>query len=118
MTARVCAKDGSVAEGFWAWIWPNTAINVYACGLSLERVVPLSAERTRIEYTYAFAESVTPEEQKRAIDQSTELTFEDRRIVEAVYANRKGGAYESGPLSPVRESALVVFQDRNSALLR
>ena len=49
---------GSASAGVWVFRYPNLAINVYADGMNVERIVPLSSTRTAVVYDY-FAHDVS-----------------------------------------------------------
>lgn len=69
-------EASSAYEGVWMWQFPTLAINWYGEGLSLERIVPLSATTTEIRYQYLFRKSsdeAGSNERKHAIDTSTEV---------------------------------------------
>ena len=38
-------NDGASVDGLWGFLWPNLAINTYADGVMLERVVPMGPAR-------------------------------------------------------------------------
>ena len=67
----------AVYDGLWAWLFPNLAFNVYGDGLSVERMLPVSAGEMRIEYLFLFAEGADPE---AALALWAEVTEEDRHI--------------------------------------
>ena len=54
ITHMVPSQNPAV-EGFWAYLWPNTAFNMYGEGMSLERILPLDTETIQIHYLYLFA---------------------------------------------------------------
>lgn len=100
-------------QGFWAWMWPNLALNLYRGGMNLERVLPDGAGRCNIEYTYLFRHPAEPDapSPERTIATSALLTAEDRHIVEAVQRNLAAGVYRTGTLSPRHEGGIAAFQD-------
>ena len=98
-----------VYDGLWAWLWPNVALNVYGDGLSVERMLPVSPDRMRIDYLFLFREGADPE---AALAMCEEVTDEDRRICEAVQQNLEAGIYDRGRLSPRHEAGVHDFQRR------
>lgn len=102
-------NDGPQA-GVWGWLWPNLGINVYRDGAMLERMTPLGAGRTRLDYLFLAdgGEAALGD----AVEASDRLTAEDARICEAVQANLSAGAYDRGVLSPRHESGVAWFQSR------
>ena len=108
---HVRTKDGSVAEGFWMYLWPNLAINSYTQGFSIERILPISPTETKISYLYLFAPDSCLIDIENSIEASTQTTEEDIRLVEGVQKNLQSGMYIPGPLSPKHETGLCSFHD-------
>lgn len=104
-------RDGSPSDGFWAWLWPNTAINVYRGGMSLERILPTGPDTMEIAYTYLFAPDVPQAERERAMAASLTLTHEDRQVCEAVQRGMASRAFETGLVSPRHEQGLARFYE-------
>ena len=102
----------AVNAGRWAWAWPGLALNVYADGVCIERMVPEGPGHTRVDYLYLFAPEVDAPARHRAMDMSRAVTAEDVRIVEAVQRNLAAGAVERGVLSPRHETGVAAFQER------
>jgi choline monooxygenase len=101
------AGDG-VYDGLWAWVWPNIGINVYRRGMMVERMSPLDAMRTQLDYLYLMpAGGAVPAATLAMADQ---VTAEDKWIVERVQENLNAGVYERGRLSPKHEGAVAAFQ--------
>lgn len=105
----VGVNDGPQA-GVWGWLWPNLGINVYRDGAMIERMTPVGAGRTRLDYLFLNdgGEAALGD----ALEASDRLTAEDARICEAVQANLSAGAYDAGVLSPRHEAAVAWFQSR------
>jgi choline monooxygenase len=101
-------ESGGVYEGLWAWAWPNIGVNVYRRGLMVERMSPLGADRTQLDYVYLtpHGEAVTSE----TLAMADRVTAEDKWVVERVQLNLNAGIYERGRLSPKHEVALAAFQ--------
>lgn len=100
----------SVHEGYWVYVWPNTAINIYGKGASIERMVPISVNETQIVYQYLFLPDTPASEKSETIAESELLTKEDQRICEAVQRNLQSGAYTKGYLAPEHERGVLAFQ--------
>ena len=105
-------ESDAVNDGFWGWLWPNVAVNVYRSGMSLERIVPLAKDRTAIEYTYLFANDASADERHQLQAMSQQTTQEDARIVEAVHLGLASGVVPQGPLSPLHEHAVHAFHQQ------
>jgi choline monooxygenase len=103
-----------VYEGFWAWLAPNAALNVYASGMSLERMVPTGPETLRIEYRFFFRDlsEAGAAEREAALAMCRRVTAEDQAICEAVQRNLRAGVYQRGRLSPRHENGVFAFQQR------
>ena len=103
------ARDGALNLGRWLWRWPNLAVNLYADGMNVERYDPLGPSRTRVRYSFAFAEpsAATNAETVRLSGMTLD---EDRAICEAVQRNLDSGVYTSGVLSPRYEQGVAAFQ--------
>ena len=108
-----------VYEGFWAWLAPNAALNVYASGMSVERMLPTGPETMRIEYVFFFRDGseAGAAEREAALAMCARVTDEDRRICEAVQRNLRAGVYRAGRLSPRHENGVFAFQERMRAAL-
>ena len=108
---RAGQVEGSASAGVWVFRYPNLAINVYADGMNVERIVPLSSTRTAVVYDY-FAHDVSEAKIQSMVEMSNVTLDEDQAIAELVQRNLDAGIYEAGPLSPRHENALAWFQGR------
>ncbi|MGC6509908.1 MAG: aromatic ring-hydroxylating oxygenase subunit alpha [Myxococcota bacterium] len=108
---HVNLRKNSVHQGYWVFLWPNTAINVYGNGASIERIVPVSENQTEIVYQYLFLSDTSDKEITETIAESDQLTKEDALICEAVQRNLASGAYAKGFLSPDHEQGVLAFQN-------
>ena len=116
---HVKAKKGSVSEGYWMYLWPNVAINSYANGFSLERIIPISPTQTKISYLYLFSDNCSDVDMEKSMATSSKITEEDIQLVERIQDNLHSGLYIPGPLSPKHETGLVTFHSwlRNEGLI-
>ncbi|HEX3430025.1 MAG TPA: SRPBCC family protein [Rhizomicrobium sp.] len=103
-------RAATPVSGLWAWLWPCLGINVYANGMSLERMWPEGHARTRLDYLYFFPEDLPEAEREAAVAASEITTAEDIAITEAVQRNLDAGIYDRGRLSPKHEAAVALFQ--------
>ncbi|MGH6872851.1 MAG: aromatic ring-hydroxylating oxygenase subunit alpha [Rhizomicrobium sp.] len=103
-------RDGSPVAGLWAWAWPCLGVNVYAEGVLLERIWPVDAAHTRLDYLYFFADGTPRNEMERSVAASEITTHEDKAICEAVQRNLDAGIYAVGRLSPKHEQGVAWFQ--------
>lgn len=104
---KVSTKEEATAQGYWSFVWPNVAVNIYSNGLNIERIIPISATQTCIEYWYFFANR---EEADSTIHSSATITQEDIDICETVQRNISSGFHHPGPLSPKHENGVMAFQ--------
>jgi choline monooxygenase len=111
------ARDGALNSGRWLFRYPNLALNVYADGMNVERILPDGPDRTRVIYQYFFAEPDDPGNEETVKISGVTLD-QDQAICEAVQRNLDSGVYDSGPLSPKHEGALGWFHDRIRAAVR
>jgi choline monooxygenase len=103
------ARDGALNLGRWLWRWPNLAVNLYADGMNVERYDPLGPSRTRVRYSFAFADPSAAANADTV--RLSEITLdEDRTICEAVQRNLDSGVYTTGVLSPRHEQGVAAFQ--------
>jgi choline monooxygenase len=107
---RAPTKGDAAVAGIWAWLWPNLGINVYADGVLMERMTPVSHGAMRIDYLFLAPVHTTREDLRKSIDASLVTTREDIEIVEAVQKNLEAGVYRVGRLSPKHEQAVAWFQ--------
>ena len=104
-------RDGAANAGRWLFRYPNLALNVYADGMNVERILPDGPHRTRVVYEYFFRDPDDPANEE-AVKISGVTLDQDQAICEAVQRNLDAGVYESGPLSVKHEGALGWFQTR------
>jgi len=106
------AKEGAAVAGLWGWMWPCLGFNVYADGILIERMLPVDADNTRLEYLFLFAPEADEDAVGRAVSASLVTTAEDIAMCEAVQRNLSAGIYRTGRLSPKHEHGVQWFQDR------
>ncbi len=101
---------------YW-WLWPNMMLNVLPGRLQTNRVLPLSAQRCRVDFDYWYA----PQAEARAEDDlrfAEQVQQEDVAICTAVQRGLASGSYASGRLNPLREAGLAHFHNLWRAALR
>ncbi len=109
--ASAPARDASVYAGTWAWLWPNLALNIYRHGYMIERMTPVGAEETRLDYFYFFDPARTSE-LTEMFKVSDLVTAQDKQVCEEVQRNLRTGVYRGGVLSPKHENGVAWFQAR------
>lgn len=106
---RSDTTDGSPAGGAWLFRYPNLAVNVYADGMNVERVVPVGHDTTHVVYDY-FA--TDPARIETMVEMSNVVLDEDQAMCELVQRNLDAGVYVAGRLSPRHEESVAWFQRR------
>ena len=101
-------------EALYYWLYPNTMFNIYPDNMSMNLVIPLSADRTLTVFEWYFAEPGTGEgweSMQQAIAFSDQIQQEDIVICEQVQRGLRSSSYEAGRLSPRRENGVYHFQN-------
>ena len=106
---RSDTRDGSPAGGAWLYRYPNLAVNVYADGMNVERIVPIGHDTTHVVYDY-FATDLDRIE--AMVEMSNVVLDEDQAMCEVVQRNLDAGIYRVGRLSPRHEASVGWFQGR------
>ena len=95
-----------VAAYYW-WVFPNTMLNFYPWGLSVNVVRPLAVDRTRVSFlSYVWDPSKLDRGAGAALDR---VEREDEVIVESVQRGVRGRLYDRGRYSPTREQGVHHF---------
>lgn len=91
---------------YW-WLFPNLMMNVYPWGISLNLVLPLTLERTKVAFrTYVLDPSRLDVGAGSGLDR---VEREDEAIVEAVQQGVSSRLYDRGRFSPTREQGVHHF---------
>ena len=101
----------TAGEAQYWWLYPNTMLNVLPGRLQTNRVVPLGADRCRVDFDYFYAPDVPAA--RRIDDQrfSDDVQREDVAICEAVQRGLASGSYVAGRLNPRQEAGLWQFHE-------
>lgn len=92
---------------YYFWLFPNTMLNFYPWGLSVNVVKPLGVARTRISFlTYVWDEARRSEGAGADLHR---VEMEDEEIVESVQRGVSSRLYERGRFSPRREAGVHHF---------
>lgn len=95
-----------VAAYYW-WIFPNTMLNFYPWGLSVNVVKPLAVDRTRVSFlSYVWKPEKIEHGAGAALDR---VEREDEEVVEAVQRGVRSRLYDRGRYSPRREPGVHHF---------
>ena len=99
-------ENGQIA-GQYLFIFPNTMLNFYPWGLSINIVEPISPGRSRIKYmTYISDESKFGTGAGGDLHQ---VELEDESVVESVQKGIRSRFYDRGRYSPTREQGTHHF---------
>lgn len=98
---------GQRIGAYYYWLYPGLMLNFYPWGLSVNLVIPLAVDRTRIVYHgYVWDRSKLGEGAGGDLDK---VETEDQDIVEATQRGVRSGAYDRGRYSPNRETGVHHF---------
>lgn len=97
---------GGTAAQYW-WLFPNTMLNFYPWGVSVNVVTPLAIDRTRISYLSYVSDAARLGEGAGA--DLHEVEMQDEEIVEAVQKGMQSRLYDRGRYSPTREQGVHHF---------
>ena len=104
-----------VGAWYW-WLWPNTMVNVYPWGISVNVVQPVAVDRTRVSFlSYVWDASQLDRGAGGALDR---VEREDEVIVESVQRGTRSRLYERGRYSPTREPGVHHFHRLLASALR
>jgi len=95
-----------VAAYYW-WVYPNTMLNLYPWGLSVNVVRPLAVDRTKVSFlSYVWDPSKLDRGAGASLDR---VEREDEVIVESVQRGVRGRLYDRGRYSPTCEQGVHHF---------
>ncbi len=98
---------GQRVAAYYFWIYPNTMLNVYPWGISVNIVRPLAVDRTKVSFlSYVW----DPERLDRGAGSGLDrVEREDEIVVESVQRGVRSHLYERGRYSPARERGVHHF---------
>jgi choline monooxygenase len=98
---------GKRVAAYYYWLFPTTMFNVYPWGVSVNVVVPLAVDRTRVSFLpFVWAASERGQGAGGGLDR---VEREDEAIVEAVQRGVRSMLYDRGRYSPTRETGVHHF---------
>jgi choline monooxygenase len=98
---------GQQISAYFYWLFPNTMFNFYPWGLSINIVMPLAIDRSRVRYvTYIWDESRMG---SFSIDDLDKTEREDEAIVQQVQKGVSARMYQRGRYSPQWETGVHHF---------
>jgi choline monooxygenase len=102
------SETAMAAEYFW--IYPNWMLNCYPDNVSLNVILPLSAEKTLAIFEWYFNESALgTDAPESTVKFSDEIQLEDGAICETVHRNLKSSSYTRGRFSVKQEKCVHHF---------
>jgi choline monooxygenase len=113
-------------DALYYWLWPNTMLNLLPGRLQTNRVLPLGADRCRVEFDFYYVmdpgrlDDASAARAKRDADRdfSDVVQREDLTICEDVQRGLASGSYVPGRLNPLRESGVHHFHELVRAAYR
>jgi choline monooxygenase len=115
---RLTQTDPDYGKDIYAYYWfcyPNTMINIYSWGVSINVVLPVTRNKTRILFRTYLLPGTNPEKFRNTALHQTEM--EDEAIVESVQKGLQSKVYHKGRFSPSREQAVHAFHKYLSDVL-
>jgi len=98
---------GTSVAALYFWLFPNTMLNFYPWGLSVNVVRPLGLERSKVSFlTYVWRPELCDQGAGGALDK---VEREDEHVVEQVQRGVRARLYRGGRFSPTREQAVHHF---------
>lgn len=89
---------GKNIAAYYYWFFPNLMFNFYPWGISINIIVPLSKDRTKVSYvTYVYDESKLNQGAGANVDRTER---EDQSIIEQVQKGMNSRFYKRGRYSP------------------
>jgi len=107
---------GRRVAAYWWWLFPNTMLNVYPWGVSVNIVRPLAPDRTKVSFLpYVWDATRLDLGAGAALDR---VEREDEVIVESVQRGLRARLYDRGRYAPERERGVHHFHRMLAAALR
>jgi choline monooxygenase len=107
---------GSRVAAYYYWLFPNTLINVYPWGTSVNVVRPLAPDRTKVSFlSYVWDPGRLDQGAGAGLDR---VEREDEAVVESVQRGVRSRIYRRGRYSPTREQGVHHFHRLLERFLR
>ncbi len=98
---------GQDIAAYYLWLFPNMMFNFYPWGLSVNIVIPVSSEETRVLYRGYVKDHNLAQEGAGSILDTVEI--QDQNIIEQVHKSMRSKIYDRGRYSPTREQGVHHF---------
>jgi len=106
---------GQAIAAYYFFLFPNTMLNVYPWGISVNLVKPLAVDRTRVSFlTYVWDPARLDRGAGAGLDR---VEREDEAVVESVQRGVRSRLYDRGRYSPDREAGVHHFHRLLAAAL-
>jgi choline monooxygenase len=100
-------RAGQKIAGYYFWLFPNTMLNFYPWGMSVNVVRPLAVDRTRVSFlAYVWDPARLDRGAGAGLDR---VEREDEAVVESVQRGVRSRLYHRGRYSPKREQGVHHF---------
>ncbi len=98
---------GKKIAAYYFWLFPNLMFNFYPWGLSINLVIPMEPEKTKVKFlSYIWDESKLNSGAGAELDK---VEKEDEEVVEQVQKGIKSRFYDRGKFSPSMETGVHHF---------
>jgi choline monooxygenase len=98
---------GQSIAAYYYWLFPNTMVNVYPWGISINVVRPLAPDRTKVSFlSYVWDPARLDRGAGSGLDR---VEREDEAVVESVHRGLASRIYRRGRYSPAREQGVHHF---------
>jgi len=98
---------GKKIAAYYFWLFPNLMFNFYPWGLSINIIIPISPEKTKVKFlSYIWNEDLLNVGAGAELDK---VEKEDEEIVEQVQKGVKSRFYDQGHFSPTMEQGVHHF---------
>ena len=98
---------GQDIAAYYLWLFPNMMFNFYPWGLSLNIVIPVSPDKTRVLYRGYVKDANLAGQGAGSILDTVEI--QDQDIIERVHKSMRSKVYDRGRYSPTREQGVHHF---------
>jgi choline monooxygenase len=107
LSAAACDVERRPVAAYYVFLFPNTMINVYPWGVSLNVVDPLAPEQTRVRFrSWVWNPALRSVGAGAALD---EVELEDEAVVRSVHRGVQARLYPGGRYAPAHEEGLRRF---------
>ncbi|VEU22804.1 DEKNAAC103880 [Brettanomyces naardenensis] len=109
---KVVKKEnpGGSFDGLWCYLFPTNGINCYSPAWYSIRVLPITANRTILQYDIFTKKGIEEEKKKEFVDFLQQVEIEDYDLCVLTQKNLREGIYSSGCLHPTKERGVLHYQ--------